>query len=187
MPAFGLSAVPSPTKNRIRSAIGLAVNDPVAAADGPTSITGSAGSPLDVAAAGATVFTPEESSRRVNPATAHINGPTAGAPPSPSAPSHDSRLEPISETDPAPAATDAAGAVITGTAPSGTAAGVATTGALSTTTATASTAAAGRPTDSATSTTTSGVIAAPPETTAETTPPSASAAPCTPAAKPSPT
>ena len=96
MPAFGFSAVPSPTKNRMKSAIGLAVNEPVAEAPGvSTSVPAAApinGSPLVVAAAALAVPACEPTSRLVAANAAHANGPAAGTPPSLPAPSHDSRL-----------------------------------------------------------------------------------------------
>ena len=114
MPAFGLSAVPLPTKNR-RMLPGC--HAPTADADGeltaaePTSdAAGSAGSALEVVAAAAlAVAEPEPSSRRVTAAAAQASGAAAGEPPPLPDASHDSRPEPIESTDPRGAA------VITGT------------------------------------------------------------------------
>lgn len=82
MPAFGLSAVPLPMKNRTKSAIGLAVAAATAAADGPT------GSLLATDAAAGTVrLLPPPSSRRVNATAVHANGAAPG-PSVPPPPSH---------------------------------------------------------------------------------------------------
>ena len=94
MPAFGLSAVPAPTKNRMKSVIGLA---PTADATGETALAAapisvapaSSGSPRLVAAAGAAVRCLPRNSRRLAAAAAHANGAIAGSPPSPSLSSHD--------------------------------------------------------------------------------------------------
>ena len=111
IPAFGLSAVPLPMKNRtmlpgchppIADAAGDTTADAEAA--GPTSdTTGSAGSPLDVVAAAAfAVLEPDPSSRRVTAAAAHANGAAAGAPPSAPPPSQSSKR--VDRPDTAPPA-----------------------------------------------------------------------------------
>ena len=119
MPAFGLSAVPLPMKNRrmlpgCQPPIADAAGDTTADAEaaGPISGTaGSAGSPLDVVAAAAFAAPepePDPSSRRAAANAAHANGAAAGESPEPE-PSHDNRAEPIEFTDPRGVA------VITGT------------------------------------------------------------------------
>lgn len=94
-------------KIRMKSAIGFAITDAVDDAPGETTlvlaaapITGSTGSPLEVAAAaaGVTAFFPI--SRRLIAAAAHINGAAAGAWPSPPACNHDSRPRLIPSTEP---------------------------------------------------------------------------------------
>ena len=101
MPAFGFSAVPSPTKNRMNAEIGSeAVNDPVAdalgeltaAADPINLAPGVAGSPLVVAAAGATTPPVPPNSRRANAAAVHANGAAAGLSEPPPKPSQDNKF-----------------------------------------------------------------------------------------------
>ncbi|MCB1290109.1 MAG: hypothetical protein KDB45_01100 [Mycobacterium sp.] len=76
---------------------------------------GSTGSPLLLAAAGLAVAALVPVSRRTNPATAHISGTAAGAPPSEPPPSHDIRFAPSPVTTPGRAETGSAfGATITG-------------------------------------------------------------------------
>ena len=111
MPAFGLAAVPLPTKNRriapgYQPAIVAADGDPTAAAVGPT------GSPVDTDAAGADVRAAPPNSRRLAAATVHANGPAAGPSPEPPEANHANRFEPTPRTPPTAAA--ARGAVITG-------------------------------------------------------------------------
>lgn len=116
MPAFGLSAVPLPMKNRrmlpgCHPPIADADGDATEAAAGPTNDTaGSAGSPLEVVvAAGFAVPEPEPSSRRVTANAAHASGAAAGESPPLPEPSQDNSAEPIEFTDPRGVA------VITGT------------------------------------------------------------------------
>jgi hypothetical protein len=139
IPAFGLSAVPLPMKNRTmlpgcHPPIADAAGDTTADAAGPISDTaGSAGSPLDVVAAAALATPePDPSSRRAAANAAHANGAAAGKSPPEPDPSHDNNAEPIEFTDPRGAA------VITGTS-----AGAASTAAAGTGATTDSTTAAG--------------------------------------------
>ena len=139
IPAFGLSAVPLPMKNRkmlpgCQPPIADAAGDTTAEAAGPISDTaGSAGSPLEVVVAAAlAVPEPEPSSRRVTAKAAHANGAAAGESPPEPEPSHDNRAEPIEFTDPRGVA------VITGTS-----AGTSSTAAAGTGATTDSTTAAG--------------------------------------------
>ena len=85
MPAFGLAAVPSPTKNR-NTAPGYqpVTGEPTAAPDAATNNAGSTNSPLDTRAAGATVRDRAPNSRRLAAATVHANG--AAPEPSPEPP-----------------------------------------------------------------------------------------------------
>ena len=78
MPAFGLSAVPLPMKNRMKSATGFDVSDAVADAAGENAANGSAGSPLLVAAAAAGAAALLPSSRRLSASAAHASGAIAG-------------------------------------------------------------------------------------------------------------
>ena len=97
MPPLGLSAVPSPMKNR-RMLPGA--HPPIAAALGDTAravtalASGSADSPVLVAAAGFAVREARSNSRRVAANVAHANGPAAGESPSPPAPNHASKPAP---------------------------------------------------------------------------------------------
>ncbi len=117
IPAFGLSAVPLPMKNRrmlpgCHPPIADAAGDATAAAEaaGPICDTaGSAGSPLEVVAAASAVPEPEPNSRRVTANAAHANGAAAGESPPEPEPNHDNSAEPIDFTDPRGVA------VITGT------------------------------------------------------------------------
>ena len=112
--------MPLPTKNRkiepgYQPANVAADGDPTAAAAGPNdAAVGAAGSPVDTAAAGATVGAAPSISRRLAAATVHANGPTAGPSPDPPEANHANRFEPTPLTPPAAAA--ARGAVITGAA-----------------------------------------------------------------------
>ena len=106
MPAFGLSAVPSPMKNRrtlpgchVADALGEATADP----------TGPAGPLLLTAAAGAAVDTDPFNSRRLAAATVHASGVAAGVSPLPPAPRH-------AKTSPRKPCTPPAAARITGAA-----------------------------------------------------------------------
>lgn len=122
MPAFGLSAVPLPRKNRkmlpgCHAPTAAAAGELTAAAAGPTSE--SSGSPLEMVAAALAVPEPEPSSRRVTASAAQASGAAAGDPPPLPDANHDTREGPIELTKPRGAA------AITGTstaAPAGTAA-----------------------------------------------------------------
>jgi len=110
MPAFGLSAVPLPMKNR---RIEPGCQAPNAAAPGDATaapINGVTGSPLLTAAAGAAVRDAPPNSRRLAAATVHANGAAAGESPLPPVPNHANRLPLNPRTPPAAAR----GAVITG-------------------------------------------------------------------------
>ena len=101
---MGFSAVPSPMKMRMKSAIGLPTADADAAGETPAApaaapISGSAGSPLLVAAAGVTEAAVVLNSRRLNASAVHISGAAAGASPSLPAPNHDNRPAPRPDTD----------------------------------------------------------------------------------------
>ena len=114
MPAFGLAAVPSPTKNRriapgYQPAYVAADGDPTAAAVGATS------SPVDTDAAAGTVRDTPPNSRRDAAATVHANGAAAGPSPDPPEANHSNTAEPTPLTPPAAAR----GAVITGAAATG--------------------------------------------------------------------
>ena len=92
-------------KNRIRSAIGLAVSAAVEdtagrSTDAADPTSGSAGSPEVVEEAAGAVRVPVPNSRRLAAATVHSSGAATGAPPSPPAFSHDSRSPPTLATDP---------------------------------------------------------------------------------------
>ena len=112
MPAFGLAAVPLPTKYR-RIAPGYqpanvaADGDPTAAADRPLT-----NSPVDTDAAGAAVRAAPPNSRRDAAATVHANGAADGPSPEPPEANHANKFELTPRTPPAAAA--ARGAVITG-------------------------------------------------------------------------
>jgi len=105
MPAFGLSAVPLPTKIR-RTLPGCQVADAVAAvAAALAEATGAVGD-----------ATPN--SRRVTATAAHSNGLATGEPPSlPSEPNHDNTFAPTPDAEPADAACGSA--LITGTSGAG--------------------------------------------------------------------
>ena len=107
MPAFGLAAVPLPTKNRkmlpgchapSAAAPGVATADPI-----NDFAAGVAGSPLLTAAAGAAVRAAPPSSRRLAAAAVHANGTAAGESPLPPAPNHANRLPFTPRTPPAAA------------------------------------------------------------------------------------
>ena len=102
MPAFGLAAVPSPTKNR-NTAPGYqpATGDPTAA---PSDTTGAVGSPLDTCAAGATVRDRAPNSRRLPAATVHANDAAPGPSPEPPRANHATTSSPTPRTPPAAAA-----------------------------------------------------------------------------------
>jgi hypothetical protein len=116
MPAFGLSAVPLPMKNR---RIEPGCQAPNAAAPGDATanpINGAAaafGSPLLTAAAGAAVRDAPVSSRRLAAATVHANGAADGESPEPPVPNHANKL-PLNPRTPPAAARGAA--LITGAA-----------------------------------------------------------------------
>ena len=114
MPAFGLAAVPSPTKNR-STAPGYqpVTGEPTAAPDGAPGDAKSTSSPLDTRAAGATVRDRAPNSRRLAAATVHANGAAAGPSPEPSNANHANTSSLTPRTPPASAAR--AGALITGT------------------------------------------------------------------------
>ena len=100
MPAFGLSAVPSPIKIR-RMLPGS--HAPTAAADGdatadPTNAVD--GSPVLTAAAGAAVRAAPPNSRRVYANAVHANGPAPGPSPPPPAPNHANTEPPSPMTRP---------------------------------------------------------------------------------------
>lgn len=120
MPALGLSAVPLPTKTRMKSAIGFAVNPPVADAfEDTTALLAAApisGSPLIVVeAADLAVAACEPSSRLLAASAAQASGPAAGTPPPLPVPSHDSRLPLTPATAPREGATVMTGAAAAGT------------------------------------------------------------------------
>jgi len=101
---LGFSAVPSPMKMRMKSAIGLPTADADAAGETPAApaaapISGSAGSPLLVAAAGVTEAAVVLNSRRLNASAVHISGAAAGVPPLVPLCSHDNRPPPRPDTD----------------------------------------------------------------------------------------
>ena len=107
MPAFGLAAVPLPTKNRriapgYQPAYVAADGDPTAAARGAT------GSPVDTDAAAGTVREAPPNSRRLAAATVHASGPAAGPSPDPPDANHANTSEPTPRTPPAVAAARAA-------------------------------------------------------------------------------
>ena len=114
MPAFGLAAVPSPTKNR-NTAPGYqpATGEPAADPDAVTGDNpGSPGSPLDTCAAGATVRDRALNSRRLAAATVHASGAATGPSPEPPRANHANTSSLRPRTPPASAA--GAGALITG-------------------------------------------------------------------------
>ena len=103
MPAFGLSAVPLPMKNR---RIEPGCHPPNAAAPGDATaapINGATGSPLLTAAAGAAVRDAPPNSRRLAAATVHANGAAAGESPLPPVPNHANKLPLNPRTPPAAA------------------------------------------------------------------------------------
>jgi hypothetical protein len=114
MPAFGLAAVPSPTKNRstapgYQPATGAVDEDPTEAIN---DTTGSTGSPVDTCADGTTGRDRAPNSRRLAAATVHANGPAPEPSPEPKA----SHANTSSLTPRTPSASAArAGALITGT------------------------------------------------------------------------
>ena len=131
MPAFGLSAVPLPTKNR-KMLPGC--HAPTAAAEGEATAeplsdaTPDAGSPVDTDAAARTGLSePLPISRRVAAAAAHTTVAAAGESPLPSAPSHDRNELLNPDAGATRAAVITGGAATTGSASSSTcvAAGVA--------------------------------------------------------------
>ena len=114
MPAFGLAAVPSPTKNRktapgYQPSTGAVDEDPTEAIN---DTTGSTGSPVDTCADGTTGRDRAPNSRRLAAATVHANGPAPEPSPEPKA-SHANTSSLTPATPPASAA--GAGALITGT------------------------------------------------------------------------
>ena len=99
---MGFSAVPSPTKMRMKSAIGLPTADAAGVATTAlvaAPISGSAGSPLLVAASGVTAAAVLPNSRRLNASAVHISGAAAGVPPLVPLCSHDNRPPPKPDTD----------------------------------------------------------------------------------------
>ena len=101
---MGFSAVPSPMKMRMKSAIGLPTADADAAGETTAAlaaapISGSAGSPLLLAAAGVTAAAVLPNSRRLNASAVHISGAAAGVPPLVPLCSHDNRPPPRPDTD----------------------------------------------------------------------------------------
>ena len=99
---MGFSAVPSPMKMRMKSAIGLPTADAAGVATAALAaapISGSAGSPLLVAAAGVTEAAVVLNYRRLNASAVHISGAAAGVPPLVPLCSHDSRPPPRPDTD----------------------------------------------------------------------------------------
>jgi len=112
IPAFGLSAVPLPTKNRrnspsCQSPTADAAGD-ATAAPGPTN-DAAAGSPV-VAAAALAERRSDPNSRRAAANAAHANGAAAGDPPLPPASNHDNRFRPKPDTAPSGGAAVIAGA-----------------------------------------------------------------------------
>ena len=99
---MGFSAVPSPMKMRMKSAIGLPTADAAGVATTAlvaAPISGSAGSPLLVAASGVTAAAVLPNSRRLNASAVHISGAAAGVPPLVPLCSHDNRPPPKPDTD----------------------------------------------------------------------------------------
>ena len=118
MPAFGLSAVPLPTKNRrilpgchppIADALGAPTPDTDETADGST------GAPVLTAAAGFTGRDTPPNSRRAAANAVHANGAAAGPSPLPSPPNHANTEPPRPLTRPDTAA-DITGGAATGAA-----------------------------------------------------------------------
>ena len=140
---MGFSAVPSPTKMRMKSAIGLPTADAAGVATTAlvaAPISGSAGSPLLVAASGVTAAAVLPNSRRLNASAVHISGAAAGVPPLVPLCSHDNRPPPKPDTDElldagwaaVIAGATAAGASLTTEAPAAEAATTSTTDAAGT-------------------------------------------------------
>ena len=106
MPAFGLSAVPLPTKiRRMLPGAQAPTADALGAAPcAAVPINGTAGSPLVVAAALFAIREVPPCSRRLTANAAHANGAAAGPSPLPPVASHARRLLPIPLTPPVAAA-----------------------------------------------------------------------------------
>jgi hypothetical protein len=119
MPAFGLSAVPLPTKNRridpgCQPPIAAALGEPTPAADETAPADGSTGAPVLTAADGFTGRDPPPNSRRAAANAVHANGAAAGPSPLPPPPNHANTFPPSPLTR--PAAADITGGAATGAA-----------------------------------------------------------------------
>ena len=120
MPAFGLAAVPLPTKNRkmlpgCHPPRAAALGEPTPDTDETAAADGSTGAPMLTAADGSAVRADPLNSRRAAANAAHASGAAAGPSPLPPPPNH-ANTEPLRPLTRPDAAADITGGAATGVA-----------------------------------------------------------------------